>query len=68
MVKIYGGLLWQQWLGTALQAMGLPRSEYEQSGIGGYPNPVKYVGPDYVSKYPDDVWNVAGEVLPFLKA
>jgi Protein of unknown function (DUF1552) len=66
-VKIYGGLLWQQWLGTALQTMGLPRTDYEQNGLGGYPTAFKYRGPDFLKSYPDDVWNVAGEVLPFLK-
>ena len=35
-VRVYGGLLWQ-WLGTALQAMGLPRAECEQDGVNGYP-------------------------------
>jgi hypothetical protein len=67
-VKIFGGLLWQQWLGTALQAMGLARADYEQNGLGGYPNPVKFVSPNYAKAYPDALWGVAGEVLPFLKA
>jgi hypothetical protein len=67
-VKIFGGLLWQQWLGTALQAMGLPRTDYEQNGLGGYPGPVKFVGPSYVKVYPDAVWTAAGDVLPYLKA
>ena len=66
-VKITGGLLWQQWLGTALQAMGLGRADYETNGLGGYPGPVKFVGPGMTKIYPDDVWNVAGEPLPFLK-
>ena len=68
--KIYGGLLWQQWLGTALQAMGLARTDYEQNGLGGYPTRIKYIGKEsiYASSYPDAVWNVAGDVLPYLKA
>jgi Protein of unknown function (DUF1552) len=66
-VKITGGLLWQQWLGTALQSMGLARADYETNGLGGYPGPVKFVGPGMTKIYPDDVWNVAGEPLPFLK-
>jgi hypothetical protein len=65
-VKILGGLLWQQWLGTALQAMGLPPADYETNGLHGYPGPVKFVGPNLTKIYPDDVWNVAGEPLPFL--
>jgi Protein of unknown function (DUF1552) len=68
MVKIFGGLLWQQWLGTALQSMGLARADYEKNGLGGYPGPVKYVGPSYTKAYPDDVWTAAGDVLPYLKA
>jgi len=34
------------------------------NGLGGYPGLVKFVGPGNL----DDVWNVAGEPLPFLKA
>jgi hypothetical protein len=30
------GLLWNQWLGTILQSMGIERSSYEQPGEGGY--------------------------------
>jgi hypothetical protein len=67
-VKIYGGLLWQQWLGTVLQTMGLSRTDYEKNGLGGYPTAFKFIGPDYLKDYPDDVWKVAGELLPFLKA
>jgi hypothetical protein len=67
-VSVNCGLLWQQWLGTALQAMGLQPSDYEKNGLGGYPGPLKYVGGDYTKFYTDDVWNVATEPLPFLKA
>jgi hypothetical protein len=67
-VKIFGGLLWQQWLGTALQAMGLLRADYELNGLGGYPGPVKFVGPNYTKAYPDAVWSTAGDVLPYLGA
>ena len=66
-VEIFGGLLWQQWLGTALQSMGLARADYERNGLGGYPGAVKFVGPTYTKIYPDDVWSVAGEPLPYLK-
>jgi hypothetical protein len=67
-VKITGGLLWQQWLGTALQAMGLARADYEQNGLGGYPGPVKYMGLGFTKFYPDAVWAAAGDVLPYLAA
>jgi hypothetical protein len=67
-VKIFGGLLWQQWLGTVLQAMGLPRTDYEQNGLHGYPGPVRFVSNNYTSSYPDAVWAAAGDVLPYLAA
>jgi hypothetical protein len=71
-VTVTAGLVWQQWLGTALQAMGVSRSEYEEGGKGGYPG-IDYVGTFYSGKPPDyffpsSVFGVAGEVLPFLKA
>ena len=68
--KVYEGLLWHQWLGTALQAMGLERSDYENNGVQGYPAR-KFVGDSYPSDkgiYSDTLWNVAGDILPFLKA
>ncbi len=69
-VSVYGGLLWHQWLGTALQAMGLPRAEYEQDGVNGYPNVAlnMFGGQPALHLYPDVLRSVAGEVLPFLKA
>jgi hypothetical protein len=67
-VKIFGGLLWQQWLGTALQAMGLARADYEQNGLGGYPGAVKFLSPNYAKVYQDAVWSAAGDVLPYLAA
>lgn len=71
--KIYAGLLWHQWLGTALQAMGLSPSDYEANGVKGYPTR-KFIGKDFYGPmpatqlYPDSVWNVASDVLPFLRA
>jgi Protein of unknown function (DUF1552) len=77
----YHGLVWQQWLATVLQSMGLPRSEYEvSSGAKGYPGWrttdkeiiewTRYNGYNGVTEpaYPDAVWNVAGDVLPWMKA
>ncbi len=48
--------------------MGLPRADYEQNGLPGYPNPVKFVSPNYAKAYSDVVWATAGDVLPYLKA
>lgn len=71
--KVYAGLLWHQWLGTALQAMGLERADYEGNGVQGYPSR-KFIGESFFGPmspsqlYPDPVWNVSGDVLPFLRA
>lgn len=71
--KRYAGLLWHQWLGTVLQAMGVPRGEWEvASENGGYPN-YKFAQVNWSSitteqAYPESLWSVAGEVLPWLRA
>jgi hypothetical protein len=62
------GLLIHQWLGTVLQAMGVPASEY--AGLAGgaaYPagRTDDFTGPN---TYPASVWSVAGEVMPWLRA
>ncbi|MFO0725887.1 MAG: DUF1552 domain-containing protein [Myxococcota bacterium] len=71
---LHPGLLWHQWLGTALQAMGIPKSEYEQPATNpGYPD-FKYmdrpgsfdITPE--AAYPEIVWSSAGEILPYLGA
>jgi Protein of unknown function (DUF1552) len=77
----YHGLVFQQWLATALQSMGLARTEYETAGgAKGYPkwrttdNEIiqwtRYNGYNGITEqaYPDSVWNVAGDVLPWMKA
>jgi uncharacterized protein DUF1552 len=64
------GLLYNQFLGTTMQAMGLAPADYEETPGTGY-------GPFYeetatwfagYGKYSDKVKKAAGEVLPFLKA
>lgn len=75
------GLVWNQWLGTVMQSMGLARSEYETAGgAGGYPRWrtrdehiiqwCRYNGYNGVTAqaYPDEVWSAAGEVLPWMRA
>ncbi len=75
------GLVWQQWLGSAMQAMGLARNEYETPGQAfGYPKWrlndshiiewARYNGYNGMKDpaYPDAVWNAAGDILPWLKA
>lgn len=66
------GLVYNQWLGTALQSMGLDPSEYESGGHGGY-GAIR-MSPDGESwysgyqKYNDTDLSVMSEPLPFLKA
>ncbi len=64
------GLLYNQFLGTTMAAMGLAPADYEETPGTGY-------GPFYeetatwyagYNKYSAKVRGVAGEPLPFLKA
>lgn len=61
----FPGILWHQWLGTALQAMGIPKSEYESLGVGGYPS-INYVAPDRAKFYPNTLWPETTNSLPYL--
>ncbi len=73
------GLVWHQWLGTALQAMEVPAADY--SGLAGgaaypdvvLPDAIAFIGEDPGSRYPgveaaypDAVYAAAGEALPWL--
>ncbi|MGM9490954.1 hypothetical protein [Ideonella sp. YS5] len=58
----YSGLLYNQWMGMVLRSMGVSRAEQE-TGIVGYPN---LRGPN--GDHTDQIWNVAGQDLPWLKA
>lgn len=69
-VASHSGLIYNQWLGTVLQAMGLSPSEYEDGQNGGYgvlqlSTETWYAG---YQKYGTAETSVMGEVLPFLKA
>lgn len=64
------GLLYNQWLGTAMQAMGLAPADYESVPKGGYglhfmATETWYAG---YQKYSPAVVSAAGDPLPFLKA
>lgn len=63
---MFHGLTWNRWLGTVLQAMRIPRAEYERPGIAGYGH--LHIGADYRGKYASGVVESASEVLPGLKA
>ncbi len=73
------GLAWHQWLGTALQAVGVPKTEYTGlSGGSAYPDfrpadlndllagdmDARYPGTE--TPYTDAVYAAAGEVLPWM--
>lgn len=62
------GLTYNQFWGTILQAMGVPRSEWQESNHDGYGLRVTSGGGYSTSLWPDAVWSQAGQVLPFLKA
>lgn len=62
--KTYAGLCWNQYLGTVLQAVGVSKSEYERDGLGGYG--IKFIGEGRAKHYPDAIFSVMGESLPFL--
>ena len=69
-VTSHVGLIYNQWLGTVLQSMGLDPSEYEDGVNGGYgvlqiSTETWWAG---YGKYGADETSVMGEVLPFLKA
>ena len=67
-VSSHVGLVYNQWLGTVLQAMGVPKSEYEDGEHGGYGHVQLSTEGWYAGyeKYPSSVLAAMGEVLPFL--
>jgi hypothetical protein len=64
-VRLYAGLLHQQYLATTLQFMGLSPDEYEIQPGGGYPD--LFIGEGREPLYPESVRNVRGEMLPWLE-
>jgi hypothetical protein len=62
------GLLYNQWLTTALLAMGVPQSEWAETDHPGYGAkggfPTYYYFND--DEYPDAMWQKCGEILPYL--
>jgi hypothetical protein len=65
-VQLFSGLCYQQWLGTALQAMGLDPLEFAPPGQeGGYPD--LYIGEGREGLYPSSVTDVRSEWLPWLR-
>jgi hypothetical protein len=69
----YAGLLWNQWLGTVLQAMRVPKSEYEvPATCGGYPDynyaVLNWQQINTATAWPPAIWAATTDVLPWLKA
>jgi len=72
--KQYLGVLYNQWLATVLQAMGVPPSDFERWGHKGYGVPFvskESWTPPYAKHYGDTsskYFTSASDILPFLKA
>lgn len=66
----HAGLFYNQFLGTALQSMGLAPEDYEETPGTGYGLTFEETATWYAGykKYSDKVKQAAGDVLPFLKA
>ena len=76
--NVNSGLIYSQWLTTALLAMGVPQSEWAETTHPGYGARVTYGGQsDYfftnqgftdTDCYTDAMWQKTGEILPLLNA
>jgi hypothetical protein len=60
------GLTYGRWLSTALEAMRVPRTEFERAGKPGYAN--TFVSPNFKPTYVTGVLETAGDGAPLLKA
>lgn len=60
----FAGLSWNQWLANALQVIGIPRAQWEESG-GGYGVP--FVGSDYRTYYPAAALSGLSDPLLYLR-
>jgi hypothetical protein len=72
---IWPGLIYNQWLTTALLAMGVPQAEWVEPTHPGYGARVTYQAMQYVftnkgftdtQVYNDAMWQMTGEILPVL--
>ena len=62
------GLTYQQLMGTCLQAMGVAHAEWAEPDHGGYGKRINGGNGYSAGLWPDSVWGIAGDVLPFLEA
>lgn len=58
------GVTYNRWLGTVLQAMGVPASEWKQPGMYGYGS--NYIDAGYSSRHVSGVVESADQPLPFV--
>jgi hypothetical protein len=64
------GLFMHQWFGMTLRAMGVPQAQWAESDHGGYG--YRYANVNWgnfntAQAYPDSMWGLAGQDLPWLK-
>jgi hypothetical protein len=64
--QTYNGLTWNRLLATVLQALGVPRAEYEKPGTYGYGD--QYRDGGYTKTQAPGVWEQSGDFLPLLRA
>ncbi len=68
--KEHPGLLMHQWLGMALRAMGVPAAQWAETDHGGYGYRyanVNWANFNTAQGYPDAMWALNGQDLPWLK-
>ncbi|MDD9943349.1 MAG: DUF1552 domain-containing protein [Myxococcales bacterium] len=63
---LYPGLHWHQYLGSVLQIMGVPASEYVQGSYGGYGDEFAPPAARASGQWPEATFRARGDVLPFL--
>jgi hypothetical protein len=63
---LYPGLHWHQYLGSVLQIMGVPASEYARGTYGGYGDEFVSPGARESGQYPEATFRARGDMLPFL--
>jgi hypothetical protein len=63
---LYPGLHWHQYLGSILQIMGVPASEYARGDYGGYGDEFISPGVRESGQYAEATFHARGEILPFL--
>ena len=63
---LYPGLHWHQYLGSILQIMGVPASEYARGEYGGYGDEHVSPGVRDARQYSEATFRARGDMLPFL--